>query len=41
MREIAENWNIKLTLTMIDNIPRKIPSVDNVIIVFNVTELGN
>jgi hypothetical protein len=39
--ETAENWNTKVTLVMDDNIPKKILSVDNVIIVFNVTELGN
>jgi hypothetical protein len=41
MRETAENWNTKLTLTMEDNIPKKIPSVGNVIIVFILTELGS
>jgi hypothetical protein len=40
MRETAENWNTKLTLTT-EDIPKKIPSVDNVIIVLYLTELGN
>jgi len=41
VRQNAENWNIRVILVMDDNIPKKILSVDNVIIVFNLTELGN
>lgn len=40
MRETAENWNAKVTLVMDDNIPKKILSVDNVTVVFSLTELG-
>jgi hypothetical protein len=41
MRETTENWNTKVTIVMDDNKPKKILSVDNVTIVFNLTELGN
>jgi hypothetical protein len=43
VRETAEKWNTKVTLVMDDNKPKKkkILSVDNATIVFNLTELGN
>jgi hypothetical protein len=41
MRETAENWNTKVTLVTDDKTPKKILSVDNVTVVFNLIELGN